>query len=93
MGAAYYAVARGRLPGVYSTWAECEQQVKGFSGACYKKFATLPGANGTGCHAGSVGHPPRWFDLSACMPVLHLGRGQDWLCVAVTEVAQSKSVR
>lgn len=81
MGAAYYAVARGRLPGVYSTWAECEQQVKGFSGACYKKFATLPGANGTGCHAGSVGHPPHWFD--SCVPVLHLGRGQDSFSVAL----------
>lgn len=34
----YYAVARGRSAGIYNTWAECEAQVKGFSGARYKKF-------------------------------------------------------
>lgn len=34
----YYAVARGRSVGIYNTWAECEAQVKGFSGARYKKF-------------------------------------------------------
>lgn len=36
----YYAVAKGRAPGVYRTWSECESQVKGFSGAKYKKFKT-----------------------------------------------------
>jgi len=35
-----YAVAAGRSPGIYSTWAECERQVKGFSGAKFKSFAT-----------------------------------------------------
>ena len=28
----WYAVARGRAVGVYETWADCERQVKGFSG-------------------------------------------------------------
>ncbi|XP_020291980.1 ribonuclease H1-like [Pseudomyrmex gracilis] len=36
----YYAVARGRVPGIYSTWDECKSQVSKFSGAVYKKFAT-----------------------------------------------------
>lgn len=36
----YYAVARGRSVGIYNSWAECEAQVKGFSGARYKKFDT-----------------------------------------------------
>lgn len=47
----YYAVACGRAPGVYRTWAECESQVKGFSGAKYKKFPTMRDATqfaGTG---------------------------------------------
>ena len=35
-----YAVAAGRAPGIYSTWAECERQVKGFSGAKFKSFKT-----------------------------------------------------
>ena len=34
----YYAVKEGRVPGVYTTWAECEAQVKGYPGADYKKF-------------------------------------------------------
>ena len=34
----YYAVKEGRKPGIYTTWAECEEQVKGYQGADYKKF-------------------------------------------------------
>jgi len=34
----FYAVRRGRQPGVYTSWPECEQQVRGFSRARYKKF-------------------------------------------------------
>ncbi|XP_043662185.1 ribonuclease H1 isoform X1 [Drosophila teissieri] len=37
---AFYAVARGRRTGVYDSWAECEEQVKGFNNAKYKKFKT-----------------------------------------------------
>lgn len=37
----YYAVKKGVIPGIYSSWRETEQQVKGFSGAVYKGFATL----------------------------------------------------
>lgn len=38
--AAFYAVHRGRQPGVYTSWGECEAQIKGFSGAKFKKFTT-----------------------------------------------------
>lgn len=34
----YYAVARGHKPGVYETWAECQEQTKDFKGAKFKKF-------------------------------------------------------
>jgi ribonuclease HII len=37
----YYAVRKGRTPGVYSSWEECEAQVKGFSHAEYHKFTKL----------------------------------------------------
>lgn len=40
----FYAVAKGRSVGVYQSWAECEAQVKGFSGARYKKFDTASSA-------------------------------------------------
>lgn len=36
----YYAVKQGKMPGVYETWAECEKQVRGYSGAVFKKFPT-----------------------------------------------------
>ena len=34
----FYAVRRGRKPGIYLTWAECEACVKGFKGAAFKSF-------------------------------------------------------
>lgn len=36
----YYVVWRGRKPGIYSSWAECEAQVKAFPNARFKSFAT-----------------------------------------------------
>jgi ATP-dependent DNA helicase PIF1 len=36
----YYAVQRGRIPGVYMTWGECEEQTKGFGGSCLRKCKT-----------------------------------------------------
>lgn len=36
----FYAVAVGRNPGVYGTWAECQRQTKGFSSARFKSFPT-----------------------------------------------------
>lgn len=34
----FYAVKSGKIPGVYSTWKECQEQVKGYKGCVYKKF-------------------------------------------------------
>ncbi|CAH0482471.1 unnamed protein product [Peronospora belbahrii] len=36
----FYAVAAGRSTGIFTTWAACEAQVKGFTGSKYKKFKT-----------------------------------------------------
>lgn len=36
----YYAVKKGRETGVFLTWEECEQQVKGFKGAMFKSFSS-----------------------------------------------------
>ena len=41
MATKYYAVRNGRSPGVFSTWAECQKQVTGFSGAVFKSFTTI----------------------------------------------------
>ncbi|KAI8430090.1 hypothetical protein MSG28_000511 [Choristoneura fumiferana] len=40
----FYAVAKGRTTGIYHSWAECESQVKGYSGAKFKKFDTASAA-------------------------------------------------
>ncbi len=36
-----YAVKQGRTTGLFSTWSECEKQVKGYAGAKFKSFATV----------------------------------------------------
>lgn len=37
----YYGVKSGRNPGIYNTWTECENEIKGYKGAEYKKFKTF----------------------------------------------------
>lgn len=41
----FYAVYIGKQPGVYNSWKECEDQVKGFSKASYKKFCSASEAD------------------------------------------------
>jgi ribonuclease HI len=36
----YYAVAKGRQVGIFHTWAECQQSVKGFKNALFRKTET-----------------------------------------------------
>lgn len=38
--AKFYTVWKGACPGVYSSWQECQLQIKGFKGALYKSFDT-----------------------------------------------------
>ena len=40
MAKKFYAVRQGRVRGVYTTWSDCEKQVKGYGGAIYKSFST-----------------------------------------------------
>lgn len=37
----YYVVWKGRKTGIFTSWAECEEQTKGFQGASFKSFPTL----------------------------------------------------
>lgn len=41
MKPSFYAVAVGKQRGIYSTWDQCSEQVKGYSGAIYKSFRSL----------------------------------------------------
>ncbi len=54
----YYVVWKGRKTGIFTTWAECEQQTKGFQGASFKSFPTLDEAENAfkqGKNTGSSG--------------------------------------
>lgn len=35
----YYAVANGRNTGIFNNWEDCNDSIKGFSGAMYKSFS------------------------------------------------------
>ncbi len=52
----YYAVRKGRHPGVYTTWDACHAEVNGFSGAEYKSFRTYAEAQ-----AFAAGEDPDMF--------------------------------
>lgn len=40
MAGKFYAVKKGKIPGIYNTWEDCREQITGFSGAIYKSFPT-----------------------------------------------------
>lgn len=37
----HYVVWKGRSPGIYSSWPDCQEQTKGFKGAHFKGFPSL----------------------------------------------------
>lgn len=41
----YYVVWKGRKTGIFTTWADCEKQVKGFVGAQFKAFESESAAD------------------------------------------------
>jgi ribonuclease HI len=61
----FYAVAKGRTQGIFLRWPECQESVKGFSGAVYKKFDKRSDAEGFIQGASEVGHkelvPPDYY--------------------------------
>ena len=36
-----YGVAKGRRPGVYYSWSDCQTQIQGFSNPVFRKFSTV----------------------------------------------------
>lgn len=54
----YYAVQKGRHPGIYENWSDCQREVTGAAGAVFKKFKTRAEAEafvkGDGYGVGSV---------------------------------------
>ncbi|KKF96548.1 Ribonuclease H [Ceratocystis platani] len=52
----FYAVRKGRVPGVYSTWTDCQGQIVGYKGAVFKSFPSLSDAQ-----AFVEGHNPQSY--------------------------------
>lgn len=65
----YYVVWKGRKTGIFTSWAECEKQVKGFVGAQYKAFETSKEAEAAFLakydqHKGKASSHGRWKTAS-----------------------------
>lgn len=41
----FYSVRKGKVPGIYKTWSECQTQVKGYKAAEFKKFKSYQEAS------------------------------------------------
>lgn len=41
MASKYYAVKKGKVPGIYFNWNDCKAMVDGYPGAVYKSFKTI----------------------------------------------------
>lgn len=41
MASKYYAVKKGKIPGIYFNWNDCKAMVDGYQGAVYKSFKTI----------------------------------------------------
>lgn len=53
MASKFYAVKKGKKPGIYFSWEECKKMVDGYPGAIYKSFKTLEEAKAFSNEAGS----------------------------------------
>ncbi|KAL2167447.1 hypothetical protein VTG60DRAFT_1198 [Thermothelomyces hinnuleus] len=65
----YYAVRAGFKPGVYTTWAICQQQITGFKGAQFKSFLNYEDASAFAAgrdppSASSETKPPRFYGVA-----------------------------
>lgn len=70
----YYVVWKGRKTGIFTSWAECEKQVKGFTAAEYKAFDSLKEAESAfkskyEAYKGKTASLGRWKDASV-KPIL-----------------------
>lgn len=41
MASKYYAVKKGKVPGIYFNWNDCKAMVDGYQGAVYKSLKTI----------------------------------------------------
>ena len=58
MASKYYAVKKGKVPGIYFNWNDCKAMVDGYQGAVYKSFKTIEEAEAF-VHGGNAGATAR----------------------------------
>ncbi len=58
MASKYYAVKKGKVPGIYFNWNDCKAMVDGYQGAVYKSFKTIEEAEAF-VHGGNAGAAAR----------------------------------
>lgn len=75
----YYAVAKGKTPGIYFTWDDCKVQVEHFPGAVYKSFPTLEEAEAFIEQAGEVSVEKAFSDAGRQLALDDLLTGEDAL--------------
>ena len=68
----YYAVRKGRIPGIYRTWSECQKQVTGYPGAVFKGFVTEEEAQSF-LHPGAEREGKRDTYFSYCLSICLCG--------------------
>lgn len=63
----FYVVWKGKHPGVYHSWDECQRQIRGFTGARYMSFKTKDAAEKAfqGSHSDYIGKDVFETELSA----------------------------
>ncbi len=66
----YYVVWKGKKTGVFHSWGECEEQVKGYEGAVYKSFYTREAAENAfaGDYREYLGKDPRQIRMNITGP-------------------------
>ncbi|XP_062323214.1 ribonuclease H1 [Osmerus eperlanus] len=102
-GKFFYAVGKGKKPGVYKTWDECKSQVEKFPHASFKKFASekeawafvrgeiaskVPDVTDGGASQGTVSLPKRGPEALEYIPL-----GKKRPCAEVEEETPTKRVK
>jgi ribonuclease HI len=72
----FYAVRKGRQPGIYRTWEECQAEVDGFAGAQFKSFPTEQAARDylAGVEGPKPPSAPRKVADAEPAPIAHPGQ-------------------
>ncbi len=96
----FYVVWQGRIPGIYTSWPDCQAQVKDFQGAKYKSFESEEEAKkffSAGYEVYRQVHPivpgtmPNFFTGKESKPILE-SLAVDAACNMVTRVMEYRGV-